>query len=245
MDENYPDVPDEADFDAVYQGGAFGGSAGVRFDRVPWDLGEPQPVLVELEASGAFSGKILDVGCGLGENALFLTERGYQVTGVDNAPNGLAQARERARERGFEIDFVDDDATTLRTLTQDFDMVLDSALYHCLPAESRADYAAALHRVTRPGAVLRLFCFADTEPAAVPMPVSQRDLRENLGEYWNITNIDPTRYASSFTKDMFERLGEQAESLAQLGIELDHTKMRTDDQGRVTLPVWSLRAERR
>src|SRR5699024_2540559 len=102
-----------ADFDAVYRGEPPVPGSGFWFDRAPWDLGEPQPVLVELEAAGWFGGRILDVGCGSGDNSIFLAERGYSVTGVDGSSAGLAQARERARKRGVDVDFFVDDATEL------------------------------------------------------------------------------------------------------------------------------------
>ncbi|HLA47035.1 MAG TPA: class I SAM-dependent methyltransferase, partial [Thermoplasmata archaeon] len=38
----------------------------------PWDIGRPQPEFVRLEEAGAIKGRVLDVGCGTGENALFL-----------------------------------------------------------------------------------------------------------------------------------------------------------------------------
>ena len=38
--------------------------------RVPWDIGEPQPVVMALADAGAFTGDVLDIGCGLGENAI-------------------------------------------------------------------------------------------------------------------------------------------------------------------------------
>src|SRR5699024_10468088 len=141
-------------------------------------------------------GRILDVGCGSGDNSIFLAERGYSVTGVDGSSAGLAQARERARKRGVDVDFFVDDATELNSLQQRFDMVLYSALFHCLRADQRADYAAALHRVTAPGATLRLLCLADVNSRPVPMGVGERELRRALGEYWNVTELGTTSYTS-------------------------------------------------
>jgi ubiquinone/menaquinone biosynthesis C-methylase UbiE len=38
---------------------------------------------------------ILDLGCGTGNHAVVLAQRGYQVTGVDRSPEMLARAREK------------------------------------------------------------------------------------------------------------------------------------------------------
>src|SRR5207302_11255421 len=52
--------------------------------RPPWDIGRPQPAFVELVQAGELNkGRVLDVGCGTGENALYLAERGFSVAGVD------------------------------------------------------------------------------------------------------------------------------------------------------------------
>ena len=52
---------------------AYAGSA-------PWDIDRPQAVF--LAVADRISGSVLDVGCGTGENALFLASRGCAVTGV-------------------------------------------------------------------------------------------------------------------------------------------------------------------
>lgn len=44
------------------------------------------------------SGKILDIGCGTGEQSLFLAKRGYQVLGVDISKEMLTKANESAKE---------------------------------------------------------------------------------------------------------------------------------------------------
>ena len=65
----------------------------------PWDIGRAQREFVRLEESGEISGAVLDVGCGTGENALFLAARGHDVWGVDSAPSAIAIARRRATSR--------------------------------------------------------------------------------------------------------------------------------------------------
>ena len=38
----------------------------------PWDIGRAQPAIVRLAEEGLFAGDVIDVGCGTGENALYL-----------------------------------------------------------------------------------------------------------------------------------------------------------------------------
>ena len=76
----------------------------------PWDIGRSQPAVVRLASEGGFAGAVLDAGCGTGENALHVASLGLSVLGVDVAETALAIAREKAAERGIEVEFAAADA---------------------------------------------------------------------------------------------------------------------------------------
>jgi len=218
-----------ADFNAVYRGGELLDGAGIT--SVPWDIGEAQPGVVEFDRLGRFRGEVLDVGCGLGDNAIFLAGRGHRVTAVDAASSAIEQAT--ARARGADIQFAVADATSLAGYEGRFDTVLDSALFHTLDAEGRRRYAAALHRASKPGAWLDMLCFAEV-PGGMPAPlsVSEADVRAVLdGAGWKITDFGQTVYwgVAAATKPFMEKVG---------------LRVKIDAQGRTHLPVWSVQADR-
>ena len=58
------------------------------------------------EAEGLPAGRALDVACGEGRNAIWLAQRGWQVTGVDFSPVGLEKAARLAEQRGAAVQWV-------------------------------------------------------------------------------------------------------------------------------------------
>lgn len=63
----------------------------------PWDIGRPQMEIIQLAENGEISGRVLDAGCGTGENALYLASLGFEVWGIDGAPSAIEKAKEKAK----------------------------------------------------------------------------------------------------------------------------------------------------
>jgi 2-polyprenyl-3-methyl-5-hydroxy-6-metoxy-1,4-benzoquinol methylase len=101
-------------FEAAYHG------------RPPWDIDGPQPDLARLLDAGHIQGRVLDVGCGTGENALFFASRGIDVTGLDASAVAITRAQAKARGRGLSARFIQGDALQLAALGETFDTVTDS-----------------------------------------------------------------------------------------------------------------------
>ncbi|MGC0417772.1 class I SAM-dependent methyltransferase [Embleya sp. AB8] len=244
--------PARARFDANYAGDALydpdSPLGEIYGDIIPWDIGGPQPVLVEIERAGGFRGDVLDLGCGLGENARFLAGRGHRVTAVDASPNAVRQATELATALGLDVRFVVSDAVTLDGLDADarFDTVIDSALYHGLEPEQRKRYLAALHRVGTPGATLHVVCFSDLVPKEIAAPnrCSEEELRNTFtGAGWSITALTPATYTVSvrFTRDILYRI---VDVLNVSGGREFVDGLSADEQNRLLLPVWAVTADR-
>ena len=63
--------------------------------------GEPNDWLPELAADWD-PGTALDIGCGEGDDALWLAARGWEVTGVDLSPTAVGRLRDGARRAGLD-----------------------------------------------------------------------------------------------------------------------------------------------
>ena len=154
-------------WDASYQDGP-----------APWDTGQPQPEIVRLASEGGFAGTVLDVGCGTGENALWLAESGLEVTGIDASPTAIASARAKAAARRVAARFEVADALDLRALRRRFESALDCGLFHVLDDAERRRYAQSLAEALGPGAQAHVLCFSDEEPPGPgPRRIAEWDLR--------------------------------------------------------------------
>ena len=92
---------------------------------------------------------VLDVACGTGNLALPAARAGARVTGIDIAPNLIAEARLEARTAGYVITFEVGDAEALPYVDGQFDttVTMFGAMFAYRPARA----AAELLRVTRSG----------------------------------------------------------------------------------------------
>lgn len=157
----------------------------------PWDIGRPQGAFVRLIDGGAVRGRVLDVGCGTGENAMYAAQAGLQVVGVDFAPEAIRRARAKARERGLVVDFEVADVLDLNQYGETFDSAMDSGMFHTLPDAARPRYAASVGGALRSGGRLFIECFSEHEPGDWgPRRVTQAEIRATFTAGWTVDGIE-------------------------------------------------------
>jgi SAM-dependent methyltransferase len=141
-------------------------------------------------------GRLLDVGCGAGREAIAFARAGLQVVGIDIAPAMVAEARARARAAGLAIEFAVGEPLTWPAAGAPFDAIyLSPGIYSHIPGRARrVRTLARLRTLLAPGGLIVV------EPIlARPLPLLSR-----------------TRLV-----DAVRRLGRRA-GLARLGEPGDH-----------------------
>ncbi|RRQ50223.1 methyltransferase domain-containing protein [Maribacter algicola] len=66
-------------------------------------FGNPYPELIEFFSDYSERGKILDLGCGQGRDAIPLARLGYNVTGIDNSKVGIEQMNRIAENESLKF----------------------------------------------------------------------------------------------------------------------------------------------
>ena len=169
-------------FRKIYQGGA------------PWVISRPQRAVVELFETGRISGRVLDCGCGTGDNAIYLAAQGLAVTAFDFLAEPLEIAQQRAEDAGVAVDFRQLDALELMNEPVTYDSILDSGLYHVFPPPAREKYLAGLQAICRPGGSLFVLCFSDAEPGSHgPLRISRQELEADFSNGWHTQQISAAR----------------------------------------------------
>jgi len=71
--------------------------------------------------------------------------------------------------------------STLTTLGETFDTIIDSGLFHIFDDAARSSNVTALHAALRPGATFHLMCFSDRHPAtSVPRRVTEGEFARHV-----------------------------------------------------------------
>ena len=141
--------------------------------ELPWDTGNPEPLLVEFVTSGGVApGPTLEVGAGTGTNALWLAERGFDVLGVDVSPLAVQKATAKLNGRNLRCRFATLDFLAAPAPGGPFQFVFDRGCFHVFdePAE-RARFAAQVAGALAPGGLwLSLIGSTEGPPREVGPP---------------------------------------------------------------------------
>ncbi len=162
-------------------------------DRI-WS-GRPNQALVA-EVSGLPPGRVLDVGCGEGADAVWLAQQGWDVTALDVSGVALDRARLHARDAGVDVHWVHAALLEARLPTGGFDLV--SAQYPALVhIAEHAPERALLAAVAPGGTLLVVHHVVDPEHAQAhgfdPADyVSPADVTAQLDHNWAL-DVDEER----------------------------------------------------
>jgi len=138
-------------------------------------------------------GKALDLCCGLGTHALYLTKKGFQVVGIDISSKAVEYAKEKATKVNAKIQFQVQSFLNLENFQdEEFDFILDIGCFHHVKVEDRDTFIYGVSRVLKNGKFYFVFCFSEKNG-----PAWNHFTEEEIGELlhpfgWGFLRVLPT-----------------------------------------------------
>ena len=181
-------------------------------DEIPWARMEPHQKMVEwVAANPSVVGKALVVGCGLGDDAEWLSVAGFQVTAFDISKSSIDWCNERFPQS--KVDYcVADLLTPSEEWNSAFDLIVEIHILQAIPDPVRDEAAIVLPSLLKEGGHLlcigRLLTDRIPEEPAPPWPLTKvwldgqfHNLKPcNFNSFINEDTPDITRYVASWRR---------------------------------------------
>lgn len=106
----------------------------------PWDHGMVDTNLIEaVSRCGIVPRRTLDVGCGTGENAIWLAQQGFDVVACDLSSTAIQRAEDKLAHVNTEVRFLVADFLVDAMPDAPFGFVFDRGCLHCMSESSEQD----------------------------------------------------------------------------------------------------------
>jgi len=178
-----------------------------RFERryeardTPWDIGKPDFNLVHAVTTTPIKPcKALEIGCGTGDNAIWLAQQSFPVLGIDASEIAIGKAKEKASEAHAKCAFLVGDILASRVEGAPFGFAFDRGCFHLFGSdEERRNFAECVNgHLKKDGLWLSLVGNAD-EQRHVPGPPQRtaKDIVDAVEPYFEILSLVSGRFASN------------------------------------------------
>ena len=165
-------------------------------DEYYWGL-EPGDFLFELInlCPPAENKKVLDIGCGEGKDAVFMAEKGYDVTAFDLTENGIRKTISLAHKRGVKVNAYVDDINTFETDEQ-FDIIFSTGTVQYIFDENKEAFFKKLEKITKPNGIVFINVFVEKSFLELPPDWDKEEKMWKSGELftyfsdWKFEKID-------------------------------------------------------
>ncbi|MCQ9206050.1 MAG: class I SAM-dependent methyltransferase [Omnitrophica bacterium] len=169
---------------------------------IPWDTGRYDFNLSKIVTRRPIQPcKTLEVGCGTGSNAIWLSRQGFSVTAVDVSEIAVQRAIKKSSKARLACNFFVANFMKQKISSAPFGFVFDRGCFHSFDSpKERSKYVKIVNSyLKRRGLWLTLVGSAD-EPPRNPGPPQRtaRDITTAVEPYFNILSL----YASHFDSNM-------------------------------------------
>ena len=108
------------------------------------------------------SGRAIDLGCGIGRNAIYLAKAGFRVDAIDLSRTAISRGRLFAEEGRVRVNFIIGSVFDVPLRENHYDVAYDAGLFHHLPPHRRSLYLDLVRRSLKPDGFFGMTCFDTT-----------------------------------------------------------------------------------
>lgn len=126
---------------------------------------KPNATIKEFENLFCKSAHVLDVGCGEGQNAIYLAEQGYQVDAFDLSEHGIAKVNDRCKASGVKLNAFIADLTEYE-FEQNYDVIISFGTLHFVHKSDWNKFIKEAKEHTNYGGMHIIQLFTDVVPAS-------------------------------------------------------------------------------
>ena len=170
----------------------------------PWDIGKPDFNLIEVVAQFPIQKcKALDIGCGTGDNSIWLAQSGFSVSATDTSKEALIIAKEKASKAKVICDFININFFQQKVDKGAFGFVFDRGCFHSFSSDQeRSIFARNIaEHLEASGMWLSIIGNLD-EQRNVPGPPqrSAKDIVLAVEPYFEILSLTTSYFGSNHPK---------------------------------------------
>lgn len=126
---------------------------------------KPNTSITEFEHLLHMQAKVLEAGCGEGQNAVYLAQKGYQVDAFDLSEHGIAKLKRRCEQSNAQVNAFVADLTTYQ-FKQYYDMILCFGTLHFVDKDGWKRFIRNAKEYTNIGGIHIMQIFTDAVPAS-------------------------------------------------------------------------------
>ena len=167
----------------------------------PWDIGKPDFNLIQTVTTTPIKPcKALEIGCGTGDNSIWLSQQNFHMVGIDASEIAIEKAKEKALKANAPCTFMVSDILTSRVEGVPFGFAFDRGCFHTLSSdEERKSFAENVNgHLGKDGLWLSLLGNADEQrDGPGPPQRSARDIINAVEPYFEILSLVSGHFGSN------------------------------------------------
>ena len=124
--------------------------------------------------------RILELGCGAGNNLYFAAKEGFDCCGIDFSREAIDYAKKRFETENLQAEFLVGDFRDAVEIESKFDLVICRGVLQCVPFAEARQLMADLGTIVEPGGKVFIETFSERDSRNASGNYNENDMTENI-----------------------------------------------------------------